>query len=432
MRYIKGSEQIEKSKQLHWICIILIWILYIYSSVIQYKYFEIANLMLVLGALILLTFLFVINGKGMSLSILFSQESLWILAYLIYMLLVGLVASISRNAHITQCITSMEYLFVLLVMEYLIKDTDTDSFYILLIITSIILGIILIREPVLYTIGRYSISMDMNPNYIAMCLAAGIWAILYIQQKRGFPLIAMYAIIGFLLFCILQTGSRKGLISAGIVLGLWMVFCFLPNLKKMSVGKQVAYFVLLAFLSVGLIFFFMGEYQNSTLADRMNQLEDEATGGERYQLYSLGFYLFKQNPLFGIGFGGFRMYRGEHSHSTIIEVLVSGGIIGSFLYFTSYVISIRKCLAILKYSRRNKKLSKVFVEGKMLLVLWASMLFYSTCVIHPGQLLSFISFGIIFGKTANLERKISEIMSDSWNSEMRNQTKNGKSIYIKG
>ena len=40
------------------------------------------------------------------------------------------------------------------------------------------------------------------------------------------------------------------------------------------------------------------------------------------------------------------------------------------------------------------------------LILWVAMLFYCSCIIHPYQFDSYFVFGIIFGQSAYIEKKI--------------------------
>lgn len=44
--------------------------------------------------------------------------------------------------------------------------------------------------------------------------------------------------------------------------------------------------------------------------------------------------------------------------------------------------------------------------SKMLIILWIVMLFYTTCIIHPYQFESYIIFGLIFGQSTVLYKKI--------------------------
>ena len=155
-----------------------------------------------------------------------------------------------------------------------------------------------------------------------------------------------------------------------------------------------------------LIFVFYRLYSDSDIAARMGDLNEETTTGSRASMYKFGLSLFLKQPLLGLGFQGFKYYYGYYSHATIIEVPVSGGIFGTILYFASYVFSIKKCISIFKYYKKEEGCSSELVEVKMLIVLWAAMLFYCSCIIHPYQYDSYILFGMIFGSSSYLEKKM--------------------------
>lgn len=428
----ENNQGTELNKILIRICVILIWAIYLYSSIIQYKYYIISNGMLYLGAAILVVYLLLLNGQDISLETLLAKECKWMLFYMLYMLAVGSVVATMRSSHLSQWITSMEYLFILLVIVNIIGWTGTNTFQWLLLAASVWLGVILLRQPILYTTSRYSISKDLNPNYLGMCFTAGIWAALFFQQKGKISLLLTFPIALFLTYCIIQTGSRKALIAAGLELILWLFFCLFSNIRNNTVWEKVINLIVCAALAVFAVRLFVTEYIDSSIAQRMSNLQSETGNGERLGLYRTGWELFIANPIFGSGYSSFMGFRGEHSHATFIEVPVSGGILGTVLYFASYVASIRRCWQIKRVCQNDDSLRDELAEVRMILVLWAVMIFYCTCIIHPHQFLSYISFGIIFGKTVYLQHAIEQKKKNADLPEMRSSKLNGKSIYIKG
>ena len=427
----ENQREVESKSMLFRICAVLIWAIFLYSSIIQYKYFAISNGMLYLGAAILAVYLLMINGRELSYEALFSIECRWMLTYMGYMLVFGTVVATMRSSHLSLWITTMEYLFIMLVMVELIGRTGTNTFQYLLIATSIWLGVILLRQPIMYTIGRYSISTDLNPNYLGMCFTAGIWSVLFFQQKGRIPLVITFPMAMFLIYCIIQTGSRKALIAAGLELILWLVFCFFPSMRNDDTWKKVLNLIVCATLAFFAVRLFAAEYANSSIAKRMANLQSEGSAGERFGLYRTGWELFVTSPFFGSGFSGFMGFRGEDSHATFVEVPVSGGVFGIVIYFAAYLVSIRNCWQIYRESRNDDFLRDELTEIRMILVLWAVMLFYCTCIIHPQQFLSNVSFGIIFGKTVYLQNSIEQKKKNAGLHGMRGLKLHGKSIYIK-
>lgn len=404
----------ENSRQYFYsqICIALVWVTVIYSTVLQDKFITIQNGMLLLGGAVLITLFLANCNEPMIIHDFMTNESICMLLYMSYMLLIGFVFSNTIGTHIVQWITCMEYLFLLIAISSLIIKTGSDTFHYLLLFEAIVLAVIFIRNPVYYGGGRYSISISKNPNALGMSITTGIWVVLYLQQKKQMPLILCLTLIGIFGYCIMLTGSRKSLVAAGIVITLWLLFCFIPSLNER--GPLQSLFMLAILIVIAIITWrtLQNVYYGSAIANRMNNLSYEVTEGDRSNMYRDGIALFKHNPLFGLGFQSFANYYGSYSHATLVEIPVSGGIIGSLLYIAVYYISIRKTMRVINASKEKADMVKEHAKARMLLVLWVAMLFYSTCIIHPYQFESFVIFGIIFGQTESIERQVNESPSE--------------------
>ena len=391
-------------------CVILVWITVLYSLVIQYMFFAVSNGMMFLGLAVLAAFLLAQTGEGFSLKDVFTQESAWMFAFLLFMLPSGLItAPSSTSNHMTQWITCMEYMFLLIVVSSLVKQSGKDLFHLMLLVVAVMLLAFFIKSPVSYKgTGRYSVSQDVNPNSLGMNFAEGIWAVLYFQQKKKVPVIISIAAMSAFCYGIILTGSRKSLIGAGIIILVWFAFCYLPNVA--SGNSPWKYFILVSAVlaSVILAFMFIRIYAGSDMSSRMGELESETKAGSRSDMYALGWQLFQEHPLFGQGFQGFRYYYGDYSHATLVEVPVSAGVYGSVIYYASYFLSIRRIWKLYRFCRKKKEWRVELAQLKMMMAMWGAMLFYCTCVIHPYQFDSYIVFGVIFGQSAYIERKIRE------------------------
>ena len=389
-------------------CIIAVWITVFYSAIIQYKYIEISNGMLILGVLVLATFLFSSIWKSYTLEQIFTNECMWMSGFMIYMLFVGLITSPAPGKHISQWVTSAEYMFLMIVIIAVIKDSGTDSFMLLLLIISIVTAVIFIKDPIQIVAGRYSISPKVNLNGLGMTFTMGIWVALYYQQKKKLFTPFSLAIGAVMIYCIFKTGSRKSLIAAGVIILLWYFFGYLPEIIKKKSKLNYIILALSVILLISLAIVFWKLYTQSDIAARMGGLDDEVADGKRSTMYKRGWGLLLSNPLFGLGFQGYSYYYGKYSHATLVEVPVSGGILGSILYYIIYYISIKKCIVLYGYCRKKEDLFVQTAEIKMMIIMWVVMLFYCTCIIHPYQFDSYIVFGLVFGKTAHIEKIISE------------------------
>ncbi len=387
-------------------CIVMIWCISVYSSIIQYLYFEIPNVMLMLGAAILVLYILAKGGTLVFRKAL-TEENSCLLSFMAYMLISGLLFSPYKNGHITQWITCMEYLFLQIVIASIIKDSGSDTFHILLLAEALALAAIFVQNPIEYKAsGRYSIADDVNPNGLGMMFTVGIWAVLYRQQKSKLPLVLTGAFIALFGYCILLTGSRKSLIGTALAVVLWLFLCFFPSLKGKDSFLGVATILVMIILVFIIGRLFMSIYRDSSLAARMDNLLNEASEGKRSNMYREGYEILKTNPLFGIGFFGFQYYFGAYSHATLVEIPVSGGIIGVFLYFGAYYISIKKIIHIYIKTKGVQVLSTEHTRIKMVLILFVMVCFYTICIIHSYQFDSSILFGIIFGETAFLENRL--------------------------
>lgn len=391
----------------HSLCIVMIWSISIYSAIIQNLFFEIPYGMLIFGVAILLFYYLTNSNKPFIFREEITEENIQLLWFMAYSLIAGLLFSPEKSSHLSQWITCLEYLFIQIVIASLIQSSGTDTFHTLLVAESIILAVMFIRNPVNYqNSGRYSLSADINPNGLGLGFVAGIWAILYKYQKKKVPLILTGVLVALFGYCIMLTGSRKSLIGAGIIIILWVFFCFIPSLKEQGTKRGVMTFLIMIVLGTIITRGFINMYADATIATRMDNLFYEASEGNRSDMYRDGFELIKRNPIFGIGFKGFQYYFGSYSHATLIEIPVSGGILGAIIYFTAYYISLKKIIYIYRKSKADKKLEPEQTRIKMIIILWVAMAFYTICIIHPYQFDSCILFGIIFGEASYIESKL--------------------------
>ena len=429
MKTIREREQQTESYMR--VCIICIWITVFYSVIIQYKYIQIPYGMVIFGSTILVTYYFAHQDEPIRIPNILTPESTWMIGFMVYMLITGVFIAVDRNGHLSQWMTCLEYLFLQIIIASIIKDTGTNTIHLLLLAKAIALAVIFIRNPVYFGGNRFSISKDVNPNGLGMAFATGIWAILFYQQKKKTPLIIVFSLIAAFAYCIIQTGSRKALIAACLTIVLWLVFCFFTGLKQKGIFYKIFAVIILAIVIAVTVNEFISMYSGSVLATRMDSVLDEASEGKRSNLYQIGFEFFKTSPLFGLGFQGFKYYYGMYSHSTLVEIPVSGGIVGSVIYFGVYIISIFKTIRLLNRTKRNPQTVAEHTRIKMIFILWVAMLFYTTCIIHQYLIESYIIFGLIFGETAYIEKKVAVKQETKQNARIKNQYLKVKNTKIR-
>lgn len=180
-----------------------------------------------------------------------------------------------------------------------------------------------------------------NANVLAISLSLSsivIWLIPGIP--RSVRLLSLFTAV----YGITVTGSRKGVILC--VALLLIVVKRLSN--DLSRNKQIA---ILGSLPIVLAVFYqyiddvLYMLSDNVLAiNRFTQIFSgkDSSYSEREWLIDTGYQIWLKAPLFGEGLGQFEFISGfgAYSHNNYIELLVSGGIIALFLYYTLYVLII--------------------------------------------------------------------------------------------
>lgn len=145
----------------------------------------------------------------------------------------------------------------------------------------------------------------------------------------------------FNLLSIGYTGARQYLIIMFILFAIYIL-----KMKGNIIGKLLFIF--------GCIFILSFIIFQSVMSDYVNVISErgllEGTGRE--SLFETGIDLFKSNPLFGVGFGGYHYY-GQYSaypHNIIVELLAEVGIFG--LIVVLFCVFINKAGLSLLYNRK--------------------------------------------------------------------------------
>jgi O-antigen ligase len=374
----------------------IIW----YTDMIQQRFLEINNMLLILGAALVAVVVFDMHKyPGVLRRI---PKAAWLMtAYVVITFFTGFFVTPNISTHITHGMTVLELTVVMLCICYYAVTRCSIMFlvknYFLLYL---VMAIIFLFSPQIALdkndVVRYSFSAGTNPNAFSMMLTMGIWATLYLVSVKKIPLIAGFATVTVFLYANLLTGSRKGLIAAAMCLVMWIVFCFFPMGTR---DYRRKFFKLLGIvLLVGIvIYFILPYYLSSTTAARMNSFI--ASGSEsRERLYREGLDFIRRYPWFGLGYFGYGYFVGTYSHATITEIPVTSGILIACLYFFSYISIIYHLIRCVVRDDRTSLYRSV--ANRMSFVLMVMMIFYMFMVIHIYQMPSFICFGIIMSSYA--------------------------------
>ncbi len=192
-----------------------------------------------------------------------------------------------------------------------------------------------------------------NVNVTASVLMFAIPAACYLltKSKNIFPYLVTVA---FFYFVVYMTGS-DGCLGISVAFLPFLAFFVYKNLQGLN--KKIFNFII--FLAIAGVLFGLILL---TVLDKFHiitDIIDKASSGDsgRTELYLDAWRIFKENPLFGAGFGyhnhqfyspvtGSGALRGHNSHSTLFQVLGSMGILGFvayvYYYYHRYAILCKK------------------------------------------------------------------------------------------
>ncbi len=230
-----------------------------------------------------------------------------------------------------------------------------------------------------------------NPNSLSVVMIISIFvSIVYLAKDKEksniFLYYYQYINIILALYLIIMTVSRKG-----IVFGFALVF-----LQILVSMKDVKSFVRFAGMSaIGIVIFinFINlddlwalydkvMYRFNVLGEGLAHTDSRAgSTGIRLYLAEIGFNLFENHPLVGVGINNFKAYSpgGLYSHNNYVELLAGVGLVGSMIFYSIYIFLFQKILQI-------KKTDVKFIFTFFLIVLLgmdiASVSYYNKLILY--------------------------------------------------
>ena len=325
----------------------------------------------------------------------------------------GLITSASVSDHVSYWISSFEYFLLVPCLMYILREQkDISKFCFLYILFAIICAVTLIIHPVSYYESdsegvRYSLSASLNVNLLGQFLTLGSWCccvLMTIYQKfRKFG----YIVFILLFYANNLTESRKNFIAILIIFLAWFILCWIPDNMNNKLKIVVFSLCLVGIACYAYVHFYLG----SDMATRMGNIFVDSSGNQnkRLDMYESAVELFKQSPLFGLGYHAYGIsigIVGTYSHSTYAEVLANSGILGCALLFGMYIYSIVKIIKLLHQIRNIPALDKARKLLKSALILWIVIVFMSTGVIYIYELICFIIWGVMFSLVRCIEIEI--------------------------
>ncbi len=200
-----------------------------------------------------------------------------------------------------------------------------------------------------------------NANSIGLCAAYSIVINVFFLIYRKKKISVQELLLVPAVVILAASESRKALVGA--ILGVFALV-ILKNLNNRNIMKS---FVRILVISLALILLLYAILQLPAFSGILTRMEGlfatltgkgagDASSWIRFQYNQLGWSLFKQRPLLGIGICNANRYtlayfgHDHYLHNNYIELLACGGLIGFFLYYSMYLYLI---VIFLKY-RKNR------------------------------------------------------------------------------
>jgi O-antigen ligase len=367
--------------------------LILYMAYFQQMVFSIPRITMVLGFLTLFLLLILMYRKSTPIRHVFSFEIILWLVWAMFSLFTGYIIVANKIHLISSIFTYVQSIFFVIgIYLVCIYDKKLDFIINLSIILSLLTATTALFFGEVVGYGRLTLNAGANPNSVGLLLVIGLFCLLFKLNIKNKLSIALVTSGMFLfLYVIILTGSRKSFLAALFLIIFWLVFCFWHEIKEESFSRKTISILILVLFGASAIVYATPFLMESVTVQRLSALF-ESGDVTRTGMYIRAYELFKSSPLFGIGFNNFRLVSGygTYSHSTYAEALASTGIIGSIIYFGSYLSMVIKII-----KSADSKYKTIQIKARLMLGLFVVTLFLGAGVIHFYGISSFLIFAII-------------------------------------
>lgn len=209
--------------------------------------------------------------------------------------------------------------------------------------------------------------------YLSVSFISGIHFLVRSNRK-----ILNFLGLGIVGMGLLSSNSRNAFIVCAIGLVLYWLIC-IPNTEMI---KKIRIIII-----AGLLVYILYRYGLfDSIINRMNNLELDGTGdnsvNHRMFMISFGLSQFLKSPIWGFGINNAQyllesFFARTYLHNNYIELLVDVGLIGFLLYYSNYILTLKRMLFFLKEDKKNEGYaSLLIVICLMLMVADTSIVFY--------------------------------------------------------
>lgn len=184
---------------------------------------------------------------------------------------------------------------------------------------------------------------QLNSTYIGHLSGIALYMALLIYWKENKKKATLYTI--FFTLIILISGTRKMLIMIIIAM---IIIPYIYNSRKNLIKLLIRIMLALVMIVIGYKFMMnipilynsIGIRVENVVDAIVNGSTDESSFNTRAKLIEKGMIAFEEKPTYGWGLDNFRYVinkGGYYAHNNFVEILVSGGKVGFFIYYSKYL-----------------------------------------------------------------------------------------------
>lgn len=216
--------------------------------------------------------------------------------------------------------------------------------------------------------GRYS-AFGGGPNVFGRIVGFALIAlIVYVTLRRKYWLLLTLPLP---VMALVLSGSRGAMLSAAIAAAAVGILL----LRSYKFPQLIMMFVMLASMLM-----LMVEFAPPSVTNIFEQRIVEQTLGQGYdsgrsELYDVAWRMFEENPIFGVGVGGYFALFGsttasgfEYAHNIVLQILAETGLIGFALVLLPLLVIVGRSLF-----RRPQTVESAGIFGLTLVIIVSSM-----------------------------------------------------------
>ena len=334
-----------------------------------------------------------------------------IIAWLVYAS-IGMLVAVNQAATFAKLLTVFQVIGISILLSNAIVQTrqfEAPWFIFLLSTVCVSIYTLLNKTQLSSFDGRLNGTFGNANMFGLVLLVAMLYGLYFIVSHRHWIYkLFVLGLMSVIFYTLIQTGSRKAIVGLFLI-GGGFTFFYIWFLAKRNIGKALFVFAAaISLLAAGLTY-----VANSDHAHRFQRIFDSYTSGNqaklgasekgRIQLLSKGIEETLNNPVMGVGLDNFKFLTssgvlggvGVYSHANYIEVAVSTGLIGLFIYYGAISLVFFK---LVKRIKRSYSAEEQYFFGFNLFILFMSLI-YDFAMVSYYEKTSWLVLGMVIAST---------------------------------